>query len=125
MAAISAGLRAAAGRARRSPQLVARSFMSTKVLCSDPIDPVATDILNKAGFAVEQVDATKMSEAELKAKLADAQGLIVRRCEFAAKFRLVCLSEDTPRAQRHASHPRVARRSGTAQINWPRWSWHR
>jgi D-3-phosphoglycerate dehydrogenase len=64
-----------------------RNF-SSRILCSDPIDPVATDILQKAGFSVEQVDATKMSEDDLLAMVPTFDGLIVRRSDLnPANFR--------------------------------------
>jgi len=80
MAAVASRARAglAALRAASMHATAMRAF-SSRILCSDPIDAVATDILNKAGFQVEQVDATKMTEEELLAMMPNFDGLIVRR----------------------------------------------
>ncbi len=83
MAAVAARARAglAALRAANVHSAALRAF-SSRILCSDPIDAVATDILHKAGFEVEQVDATKLSEDELLAMMPNFDGLIVRRCDL-------------------------------------------
>lgn len=80
MAAVASRARAGLAALRAaSVQTTAMRAMSSRILCSDPIDAVATQILNKAGFQVEEVDATKMSEEELLALMPSFDGLIVRR----------------------------------------------
>jgi phosphoserine aminotransferase len=66
----------ASSQAKR--RLHASALLNARVLCSDPIDGAAVDILKARGHQVTTMDRTSMSKEELIATIGDYEALIVR-----------------------------------------------